>query len=191
MVAIAVPIWDREHANVVGVLARTIHISDLLSQWEKRIRGNTGQTASNDDRSLSLIDMREELPYLLDHHWMTVDNLKELDDDVSLKNEILQLSDTERRQLETALDAHQGQVTAYHDPLADEFDFYDDEWLAAVARIENVNWIAVVQERSEEAVAPMRELYLLFLRYGFVLLALFGVILAALWLLLQRIWKLE
>ena len=189
MVAIAVPVWDRAGTDVIGVLARTIHLSDLLSQWEQRIQsgGRRGANlpAQEKVRFLSLIDMREERPYLLDHDWMTEQNLKPLKDDNELK-EMLQLTTEEEERIERALRAGRGMADDYVDPLADVDRFYGDRWLAAVAEVGDLRWAAVVQERRDDAEAPMTGLYWVFLRYGLVMLVVFTVMLLLLWWLIQR-----
>ncbi|TWT52348.1 Serine/threonine-protein kinase PknB [Thalassoglobus neptunius] len=184
MVAVAVPIWNQDHSEVIGVLARTIHLTDLLSQWERRIRsGNESDTEH--ERFLSLVDMREGAPVLLDHSWMSAANLKEIQSDVELEK-ILALSSNEESQLERAVNGN-GVISEYHDPLADIDESFQGEWLAAVANLKNVNWIAVVQERRAEAVAPMDELREIFIRYGQLMFVVFTAMLAVLGWLIRRV----
>ncbi len=72
MVAIAVPIWDEGHMSVIGILARTIHLTDLLDQWDDLIRG---EDRASDERFLTLIDTRSDSGFVLDHDWMTPEHL--------------------------------------------------------------------------------------------------------------------
>ena len=187
MVAVAVPVWDREETKVIGVLARTIHLTDLLNQWERRIRANLKLSAAPpaDDRFLSLVDMREEPPFLLDHNWMSADNLSELKNDFDLKQKI-QLTSEERQVLENALE-QKHTVLHYNDPLADVDSKYEGEWLAAVSEISSANWIAIVQERRSEAVAPMYTLRTIFFNYGLLMFFIFAVMLAGLLWLIRRL----
>lgn len=186
MVALAVPVWNREHSKVIGILARTIHLTDLLNQWERRIRANMTETAASPavDRFLSLVDMREEPPFLLDHNWMSAENLSELKNDSELKQKI-QLTENEQVVLENALSNDQA-ILHYTDPLADVDPKYEGEWLAAVAEISSAKWIAIVQERRSEAVAPMYTLRTIFFNYGLLMFFVFAVMLAVLLLLIRK-----
>lgn len=187
MVAVAVPVWNREQTEVIGVLARTIHLTDLLNQWERRIRSGSGinSAPSVQERFLSLVDMREDQPFLLDHHWMSPVNLSNLSNDAELK-ELIQLTAQESNVLENAL-AGKRVIANYQDPLADVDKKYQGEWLAAVAEISSTNWIAVVQERRSESVAPMHELRSIFMRYGQLMLLIFVVMLIVLGWLIRRL----
>ncbi len=187
MVVVAVPIWDRSHEEVIGVLARSIHLTDLLSQWEQRIQQNSMSDDSQpiQDRFLSLVDMREQKPFLLDHNWMSEENLSSLTDDAELKKQI-QLTETEQKILVDAVQGN-GVIANYEDPLADVEKQYSGEWLAAVAEIGSTNWIAIVQERRSDAVAPMHELRSIFMRYGQLLIVVFAAMFVILGLLIKRL----
>lgn len=187
MVALAVPIWNHDETEVVGVLARTIHLTDLLNQWERRIRAGSGKKADQpvEDRFLSLVDMREQTPFLLDHHWMSAEHLSELTNDFELKQRI-QLTDQERKVMEDAIQGNH-LIVDYIDPLADLDSRYQGEWLAAVAEIASANWIAVVQERRSDAVAPMLELRSIFFNYGQLLIFIFIVMLTVLGWVIRRL----
>jgi eukaryotic-like serine/threonine-protein kinase len=189
MVAIAVPVWNREGTEVIGVLARTLHLADLLNQWEERInvRRNEKSPLPDNDRFIALVDMRERRPYLLDHHWMTPERLRALGDDSRLKP-LLELTPEEELILRKAVRERTG-IADYRDPLADVDEFYEGAWLAAVAPVEGIDWIALVQERRSLAVAPMAELYWMFLRYGLVMLIVVATMLSLLWWLIQRIMR--
>ena len=93
MVAIAVPVWDETHhawiqegrvgedpGQVIGVLARTLHLSELLSQWEEMV-GEPGGGTNRTDRFLSLVTATDDeadvfKATLLDHPWMTEEHLR-------------------------------------------------------------------------------------------------------------------
>ncbi|WP_417848319.1 protein kinase domain-containing protein [Thalassoglobus sp.] len=186
MVAVAVPVWNLEGTEVIGVLARTIHLTELLSQWERRIRGmNSTEELSEQDRFLSLVDMREEKPFLLDHQWMSAENLSQLSDNEMIKQKI-ELSEQETEVMQNALKGKRF-ITNYKDPLADVDERYQGEWLAAVAEISSANWIAIVQERRSEAVAPMDELRAIFIRYGQLMVVVFAAMLAVLGWIIRRV----
>lgn len=186
MVAITVPVWNADSTRVIGVLGRTIHLSDLLKQWEQRIGMPTdaGTSAIERDRMLTLVDMREEPPLVLDHHWIQAETSASLKNEGELK-EVLRLKPQEEQVLRRAVRSGQG-LPVYQDPLADVDPSYAGAWLAAVAQTSNIDWIAIVQERRSEAVRPMENLYLIFLRYGLLLLVVFALMLAMLAWLIRR-----
>lgn len=186
MVAIAAPVWNMENTEVIGVLARTIHISDLLTQWEDRIDNRKAGAVPDAprDRQLTLVDMREDPPLILDHPWLQTNLQSGGATDVSLKSS-LRLSTDEELVLRQAVRSGEG-ISNYHDPMTDIDPAYDGQWLAAAALSAGLDWIAIVQERLDDAVQPMNDLYWIFIRYGLLLLLSFAVILVVLWWLIQR-----
>lgn len=186
MVAIAAPVWNLQNTEVIGVLARTIHISDLLNQWEERIDGpgHSREHADGSGRLISLIDMREDPPLILDHPWLETNSLQQVGGDAQLR-EILQLNREEETLLRQAARMDQG-IASYHDPLAKADPAFAGEWLAAVTRTAGIDWVAIVQERADDAVQPMKDLYWIFLRYGLLLLVIFAAMMVLLWWLIQR-----
>lgn len=181
MVAIVTPVLDTAGQEVIGILGRTIHLTDLLRQWEDRIRA--GQTEANvhpDDLFLSLVDSREQPAHLLDHRWMEPANMQLLRNDKRLKS-ILEVDAVQLAKMQsTDRDAN------YTDPLADVAPQYAGTWLAAFAPVGETGWIAVVQERRDEAARPMQELYHVFLEYGVWALGIFAAAMTLLWGLIQR-----
>jgi hypothetical protein len=190
MVAVAVPVWNNDRSEVIGVLARTLHLSDLLSQWELRINSpdlsqpNPAKSGSSQERLLSLLDMRQQPPMLLDHDWMQRPEFRQSTNEEKLKK-ILQLTPEEELRLREAVRKGEG-IPNYRDPLAQQDPAYDKVWLAAVARTPKVDWFAIVQERLDEAVAPMSVLNQMFLRYGLLMLVVSVSMLILLGWLIQR-----
>jgi eukaryotic-like serine/threonine-protein kinase len=160
-VSVAVPIWNRQRTDVLGVLARSINLSDLLTQWESRI----GKIAPNSrDRFLALVDTREDPAYLLDHPWLSQQRPESLTDR-DLKDR-LQLSDDQRRVVVSS-----EATTQYEDPLGKLDPDFAGPWLAASAPVGETGWFAVVQERRATAVQPVQNLRQVFVRYGIGALA--------------------
>lgn len=181
MVALVTPIWNADRTEPLGIIARTLHLTDLLLQWEGRIRHSAGNNESRKDFFLSLVDTRENPPLLLDHAWMTPENLRPLTDDLNLKHK-LQLDRDEfgefrKRQISPL----------YDDPLAEIAPEFRGEWLAACSDVGQTGWVAVVQERKAKAVAPMAELYWLFFRYGAWMSVVFVTMLFLLWWVIQKV----
>jgi hypothetical protein len=177
MVALAVPVWDESQTEVLGVMARTIHLTELLAQWEFRVRGQA--TASQ--RFLALIDTRPGAGFLLDHEWMTEQNMQGLTD-VQIEQKL--------RLPESSVDVlRRSQSSAtYADPIAAAGldPLFDGVWLAAFAPVESTGWVAVVQESRGEALKPVDALRSVFVLYGVAALLVFSVMLGILWYLIHR-----
>lgn len=186
MVAIAVPVWNRDESEVIGVLARTLHLGDLLKRWEQRIYDQSDEDVDNESRFLTLVDMRTKPAIVLDHHWMSSDeNLRAIADEVRVK-EYLELRPDEEAALRTAVRGGAG-ISDYQDPLANSVPAYADTWLAAVAPVNTIDWMAIVQERRTEAVQPMSDLYGTFWQYGVIITLAYCVIFFVQWRILKRI----
>jgi eukaryotic-like serine/threonine-protein kinase len=176
MVALAVPVWDADHVEVVGLLARTIHLTRLLSQWEQRISGDVPPAT----RFLALVDTREDAGFLLDHEWMTPQNIEgrtdeQIEQELRLSDETLQALSSQRR------------FADYHDPVGDIDPTYGVEWLAVFAPVKDTGgWYAIVQESRDEALRPVGELNEVFWEYGLAALGVFSVMLGILWYLIHR-----
>ncbi|SFJ65617.1 protein kinase domain-containing protein [Planctomicrobium piriforme] len=183
MVAIATPVWNVEQTEVIGVLGRSLLISELLSQWENRINGKE-KSLQEKDRLLSLVDLREEPPLVLDHHWIQSQNHAEKTD--ARMKETLHLTQSEETELRRALRAG-GKMPAYEDPMSDQSPEYAGVWLAAGAKASFIDWVAIVQERRDAAVQPMQDLLWIFVRYGLLLLVVCAALLFLLWCLVRRI----
>ncbi len=177
MVALAVPVWDDAHTRVIGILARTIDLPDLLSPWEKRVRGKADEAT----RFLSLVDAREGGGFLLDHQWMTSEVMEGMsDEEVAQK---LRLSDEAVRAMRES-----SRSEDFRDPIAEAGldPTYAEKWLAAFAPVKGTGWVAVVQERREEALQPVGALNSVFMQYGIAALVVFSVMLGILWYLIHR-----
>jgi len=175
-VSVAVPIWNTRRTEVLGVIARSIPLSDLLTQWESSV----AKAAPNSrDRFLALVDMRESPAYLLDHPWMTEQESKELED-VKLK-EGLVLTNEQRETVEKLTPS-----SRYDDPIARTDERYAGPWLAAFAPVGKTGWYAIVQERKSSAVGPVQNLRQVFVQYGAGALVAMTAVFALLGTLLWR-----
>lgn len=209
MIAIAAPIWDQphedwvrqgrqgpDHGRVLGVIASTIHISDLLRQWEHTIR-DPDQPPGTNDRFLALATVTGSDVTLLDHPWMTAENLQKVapsDDEPTLNTQLdqfmqrLRLDETVARQLQAVMSGTQRDYRErrYEDPFGQVAQEFRGEWLAAFARVRGFDWIAIVQERRKTAIEPVQSVNSIFLRAGVIAVIVFGVLLAILWYFLNR-----
>ena len=175
-VSVAVPIWNLDRTEVLGVVARSITLRDLLAQWE----GSIGRKTPNiHDHFLALVDMREDPAYLLDHPWLS-DQETQLLEDKALK-ERLQLSPAQRKLIETSQSD-----AKYNDPIAKLDSRYAGPWLAAFAPVGKTGWYAVVQERRSSAVQPVQSLREVFVQYGIGALLAMTAVFALLGTMLWR-----
>ncbi|REJ72612.1 MAG: serine/threonine protein kinase [Planctomycetota bacterium] len=208
MIAIAVPVWDEAHhdwlsggrqgddpGEVLGVLASTLHLSELLSHWEAMV-GATEESSARPDRFLALVNVSrsgdEGVPVatLLDHPWMTEQHLRA----VPSEEELDALMDRLGLDRQTAAELkrlregeiRQHRVRDYRDPIAREAPEYAGAWLAVFAPVEDTPWVAVVQERSNTALAPIADVTNIFYQAGLVAILVFAVLLAVLWYLINR-----
>lgn len=218
MVAIAAPVWDDPQLDgnppegapsgqrrVIGVIGCSIHIADLLQQWENMIdEPEPDTTPGHDDRFLALATFHpsnsDGTVMLLDHPWMTPANLEQVapkTDTEDVRNKKLdafmsglRLEDEETREL-TDLMRGQGrdhrESRQYIDPFGrlDPAEF-GGEWLAAFSRVGQTEWIAIVQERRKTATEPVQSVNAIFAKASVVAIIVFGVLLAILWYFLNR-----
>lgn len=185
MVAISVPIKN-ESGEVIGILARTTHLGNLLEKYAKHVQGQ-GKDQQNVDRTISLIEPNSGT--ILDHpalrNQSTPKDWKEreflVDDKITAQLQKLTSAPLEQpNQFDRAL--------FYRDPLAEVVpDQYGGVWLAAFAPIQNAGWVAVVKEPREAALQPVAEMRHGLLARGSVALAVAGSLIAVFWYFLRRI----
>jgi eukaryotic-like serine/threonine-protein kinase len=193
MIAISVPIWDEQRERVIGILARTTHLSELLADHETAIRG---QDNDDVDRVIALVDRRDW--ELLDHQWMTEENLKDLPDEIfrRLKLSPSAVRTLSRLEQQAANTPNSGLAVAddqYEDPIGRiDPETYGGLWLAAfapvgpVAGVGDARWTAVVQERRDQALYPIEEMQRSLRRYGLVALIVSGALIGVLWYFVAR-----
>ena len=185
-VAQSVPVWDAEHQRVVGVLARTFRLGRLLNDYKSQILGDG---RADIHRVIALADSRTW--QLLDHPWMTAENLKGMSD-ADLQKLTLNAGQREQMAGLRNLIEHDGfvnredRILDYRDPVGAFDPEYSMEWLAAFWPVGNTGWMAVVQERRDEALQPVREI-----RHGLILYAVIGlsvcsVLVVTLWYFVLR-----
>ena len=179
MVALAVPVWDEDHIEVIGILARTLHLTDLLSPWEHRIRGEM-ETRTESERFIALVDTRKDAGFLLDHEWMKPETLEgRTDEEIE---EQLRLDEATL----SRLDGQPQQFPKYRDPVGDLDSAYAGDWLAAFAPIKETGWYAIVQESSGAALEPVEAVTGVFWQSGGWALVVFSLMLGILWYLIHR-----
>ena len=173
-VSIATPVWDEEKRTVLGVMARSVHITDLLKQWEPQI----GKEGRPEDRFLSLVETRGRRPHLLDHLRIE-DTLAKIT--AQEEQHMLRVSPEVEKSLETT-----DRMADYRDPIAEVDPSFDGPWLAAFSPVGETGWTAIVQERRNLTLEPLGKLQGVLTRGGLWALGVFSVLLGVLWYLLHR-----
>lgn len=180
MVALAVPIRNND-GQPVGLITRTIHLDDLLADWEQLVGVDRNDlNANRSDRQLALVDLREN--FILDHAWLETDEAMRLDEGKLRRT--LQLDGEFYAQLTS--DAPPTSSRDYQDPVAEYDASLGGSWLAAFAPVGNTGWLAIVQERRTVAIKPVEELWTIFVRWGVLLAGVFVALLLLFWWLLNR-----
>ncbi|MGE5192708.1 MAG: hypothetical protein ACM3U2_09410, partial [Deltaproteobacteria bacterium] len=194
-VAISAPVWDRERREILGVLSRTIHLGELLNSYKRLIHDE--ERAQKVRRVIALLDVRTGK--VLDHPWMTGDNLEKLRDDAVFER--LTLLDGERRNL-----AHVGDLVRqgvevkdehldakYYDPIRKIDDEaardYGMPWLAAFWPVGDTGWFAVVEEPRDDALRPVREIQNGLVKYALAGLVLCLTLTATSWYFVRRVMR--
>ncbi len=180
-IAIAAPVWNTAKTEVIGVLGRSLHLTDLLDPWEKTLRDDA---TGSDQRFLTLaqIDPDSDSLFLLDHNWMTPANMKgHMASQSKSKDTRIRLTVDQSLRL-----LQEGSTANYIDPIAELDPRFGGEWLAASYPVADSKWIAIVQERRDLALKPMEDLRNLFFRSGYFAITIFSFMLGVFWVLLRR-----
>lgn len=169
MIALSVPVWSSDRSRILGVLARTTHLEQLLSQYQLSIRGRDGV-----DRTIALADSRNGR--LLAHSRLSAsEELKEGDARrLTLSEEIHELIQTEHDKLL--------RLEQYEDPLqAIDPAGSSGSWLAAFAPVGETDWTAIVQERRADVLRPVVELQETLRTYAWIAFGIAGSVVALSW----------
>jgi eukaryotic-like serine/threonine-protein kinase len=177
MVAVAVPVWDSEQKKIVGVLARTTHLGQLLSSFDFSTGGQDGV-----NRTVALVDRRD---------WRLLDHTRLIDTKFAksiTESQMLQLrlSDKDIAEIDQTQNSRQRILPVYRDPMAKlDAGNYSGEWLAAYSSVELPQigklWTAIVQEPKMQVLRPVRELQSELNRYAWFAFGFSGIVVAMLW----------
>jgi len=189
MVAVVVPIWNLEHSQVLGVLARTTHLDQLLKGYDESIRGDSEKIG---DRKIALIDNRDGK--VLAHPRMTAKNLRSMSRE-EVNRLVLKEKNFDQLQLfklakqKNPLGSVPAVVSDYHDPVEAVLseDSQDNVWLAAFAPIGTTGWTAVVQERRSMALRPVAEQRDWLIQYGLIVLVTSCLLIFTVWYFVMRV----
>lgn len=195
-IALSYPVRDAQQ-RIVGVLSRTIQLGKLLGSY-KRLIGED-QRDRNGERVLAVLDLRRDGGTVLDHPWMTQANLKKLDGDEVFDRLTVwpeqqqELEDLRRLVREGKPVNGQNLDRKYYDPVRKVDPEADRQfgmpWLAAFWPVGDKGWYAVVQERRDDALAPVREIQQGLVKYGLIGLILCLTFVATSWYFVSRVMR--
>lgn len=160
IVALTVPVRNLDGSRVVGVLGRTIQLAKLLNVFEQLLKTDSPDDV---DRIIALLDV--STGHVLDHHWMSTENMRTL---TSAEYEKLMIDPDQREQiakLDELVRKHEpvrdeDRTLSYRDPLGRvDPQNYGMTWLAAFWPVGKTSWMTVVQERRREALQPVEEIH--------------------------------
>ncbi|MEM9703925.1 MAG: hypothetical protein AAF907_15915 [Planctomycetota bacterium] len=165
-----------EDGEVIGVLARTVVLHELLAnlaEYDSAKRGVTGEGDAADaaTRYARLIALYElESGELLDHPWLTGERAPSKEEKAAIR-----LPTEERIALQAALDAGRKsfRTDAHADPTANLQDgaAFAGAWIAAFAPVGGTDWIVVVQEPRSDALRLMESFRAALAKVGGVVVA--------------------
>lgn len=192
MVAISTPVRGTDDKTVIGVLARTQHLSELLADYEQEAGTSRGGADASDavpgQRFLALIDSRDGR--LVAHPWMTRENLATLSDEEAERLVIPEgdVAGIIRASRATDDGGDVATVSDYVDPVGTSgvAPEYRGGWLAAFRLIpgtskQDTGWLAVVQERKDAVLAPAERMKTELLLYALAALAVGGGLIVMFW----------
>jgi len=162
-VALSVPVRNSK-GEVIGVLARSVHLGDLQERMGRLIRE---PDADSVERVIALVETRDHTHYrLLDHPYLT-ENVVHAAEESNKDAELFETLFIDEATVKTiqASQAHdrsaEVRLKLYQDPIGrlseQSSAVYQGEWLAAMAPVGDIGWLVVVQERRQAALSPVED----------------------------------
>ncbi|MGQ0633732.1 MAG: serine/threonine protein kinase [Planctomycetaceae bacterium] len=194
-IAISVPVRDGEQ-RLVGILSRTIQLGALLGSY-KRLLGEDQRDASG-QRVIALVDIRDATGRLLDHPWLTADEIRNLSDETFQRLSVDQalygqLAELRQRAREGQTREAQHLEQMYFDPIrhagAGAARAYGQPWLAVFVPVGDTGLFAIVQERRDAALAPVQEIRDGLLKFGAGGLVLCVTLVLTSWYFARRVMR--
>jgi serine/threonine protein kinase len=162
-VALSVPVRD-SMGTVIGVFARTAHLGDLQGRLGRRM---TNVDKDSVEREIALAEVRGpgEIA-LLDHPVLTdkfVRSAESANDADALFDALRMDSDIVSAIEELKSNKKEVRLSRYQDPIGHlknkAADPYRGLWLAAMAPVRDTAWMVIVQERRDDALAPVDRMW--------------------------------
>lgn len=208
MVAITTPIRNAE-GEVIAQLGRTQHLWELLEDYKQS--GNSASLLVADDQEnvsgeestpnrapakaarsgeivqqLVLVDRRNW--QLVDHPWLTREQVVKFDDEMLSRLRIAQplteRLESELRKIDSGEQDAAVQIANYRDPIGQEFADareYAGIWLASAYPVAATDWVAIVQENRDSAVASAEKMRSQLFIYAGAALAVGGGLIVTFW----------
>jgi hypothetical protein len=182
---------------VIGLVGRTQHLWDLLADYQQNTNAGQNRSAAPDratleeqllrsKQKLTLVDLRHG--QLAAHPWMTQDHVKALTEDEITR---LRLPRDVLRAIEHKLDDATAEgsdrvarLSDYRDPIGQPGfapKEFGGRWLAAAHRVTGTEWLVLVQEQYEDAIAPAERMRSDLLIYAIAALAVGGGLILMFW----------
>lgn len=160
VIALSTPVFalgkppPQQPRRVIGVLARTLYLSQLLHDYKTSLQAQ-GAAAG---RTIALLDTRTWS--LVAHDWIDDGHLEATGD----PRQWLQVEPSTITALETLLPGteakaiQQDRLDDYRDPVGGIAAQYRGPWLAAFSPVGITGWIAIVQEPRDPVLRPVENL---------------------------------
>jgi hypothetical protein len=185
--ALSVPVREPGGDRIVGVLARTLHLSDLLSDYEDMVVSDNRATVQ---RTLAIVDSRNGR--LLAHPWLETEHFRELEETGRRTSGVIRISGRVAERLQGLMDTtaeeaaarRWDRLTDYVDPVGERAPEYAGLWLAALRRVEGTRWVAIVQEQRADVWLPVENLQSRLRWSGLAAIGLIAALMIASWGLL-------
>jgi serine/threonine protein kinase len=198
MVSLSVPVKNLK-GNVIGVLGRTAHLSDLRIRLAQYIREEQSLNENEDSIVRTIAIAHIKSGQLLDHPWLYDQSQQELDrafHTLAIPEETLTLVRTAKRDAENLLEGH-GQAAAvmlenYPDPvgqLSDQsVEIYRQELMAAMAvmRDSKTQWVVIVQEPRANMLKPVKDMTQQAVRTAWIAVITSILLMGIVWLFVSR-----
>lgn len=161
VVALSTPIFalNKEKTGqprvVIGVLARTMYLSQLLHDYQNSLRAQGASVG----RTMALLDTRTWS--LVAHDWIDDGHLEETGDPrkwLQLEQRTIDALNTLLPNAGVPASERHDRLDHYHDPVGGISEKYSGQWLAAFSLVGKTGWIAIVQEPRDPVLKPVDNL---------------------------------
>lgn len=185
--ALSVPVREPGGDRIVGVLARTLWLSELLSDYENMVVPDDLATVK---RTLAIVDSRNGR--LIAHPWLETKEFHEIEEASRRTSGVIRMSGRIAERLkglmvtkpEEAAARRWDRLTDYVDPVGERSSEYAGIWLAALRRVEGTRWVAIVQEQRADVWLPVENLQSRLRWSGLAAIGLIAALMVASWALL-------
>lgn len=198
MVSLSVPIKNLK-GNVIGVLGRTAHLSDLRIRLAQYIREEQPLNRNEESIIRTIAIAHIKSGQLLDHPWLYDQSQQELDrafDTLAIPEETLSLVRNAKADAENLSEDH-GQAAAvmlenYPDPvgqLSDQsVEVYRQELMAAMAVMchSKTQWVVIVQEPRANMLKPVKDMTQQAVRTAWIAIITSILLMGIVWLFVSR-----